>query len=124
MTELAPARSASANSRSVKLSATVGDQGTALPPRSVPSTFSSVTMPVPEVDVTLERNSWITIQGHVEIPEAVIFRELTSEDVESQIAHYECRFSMSSEEFLKRWREGTAPDTFETMDWLILLRHR
>jgi len=49
---------------------------------------------------------------------------LSQEDIEHQIAHYEQQFGMSSEEFSRRMREGTAPDTFETMDWMILLRNR
>lgn len=88
----APAHPASASARSVKLSATVGGQGIVPPPRSIASTFSSVTMPVPEVDVTLERNSWVTIQGHVEVQKrsrrslkglwADLGVQITEEDIE------------------------------------------
>lgn len=46
------------------------------------------------------------------------------EEAEQLIAHYEQLFVMSSEEFLRRVKDGTAPDTFETMDWVILLRLR
>jgi hypothetical protein len=49
---------------------------------------------------------------------------LSQNDIASQIAQYEREFGMSSDEFLQRMREGTAPDTFETMDWMILLRNR
>ena len=45
-------------------------------------------------------------------------------DIELQIAEYEEQFGMSSDEFLHRWHNGDAPDTFETMDWRILLRHQ
>ena len=49
---------------------------------------------------------------------------MSQDEIERQLAHYEQVFGMSSEEFLKRKRDGTVPDTFETMDWMILLRHR
>lgn len=48
---------------------------------------------------------------------------VSKEEIENQIASYEQVFGMSSEEFLERVREGAAPDTFETMDWKILLRY-
>jgi hypothetical protein len=38
-----------------------------------------------------------------------------------QIAAFEAQFGMSSEEFLKRWREDTIEDTFDTNVWAILL---
>lgn len=50
--------------------------------------------------------------------------EMSQGEIEEKIARYEKLFGMSSAAFLQRWREGTAPDTFETMDWAILLRHR
>jgi hypothetical protein len=55
-------------------------------------------------------------------PEEVI-SVLTQEEIEAQIDHYEKVFGMSSEEFLQRMRAGTADDTFETMHWMMLLRH-
>jgi hypothetical protein len=48
---------------------------------------------------------------------------LTREEFEAQIAHYEKVFGMSSAEFLRKMEEGTADDTFETMHWMMLLRH-
>ena len=39
------------------------------------------------------------------------------------IEKYESQFGMSSEEFLRRWREGTMPDLFETNEWAILLTY-
>lgn len=49
---------------------------------------------------------------------------LTQEEIEAQIAHYEKVFGMSSEVFLQQMQNGTADDTFETMHWMMLLRHR
>ena len=49
---------------------------------------------------------------------------LSNEEITAQIASYEKKFGMSSQEFLQRMENGTAPDTFETMDWMILLRHQ
>jgi hypothetical protein len=49
---------------------------------------------------------------------------ISQQEIEDQIALYEQAFGMSSDEFLLRVHEGTAPDTFEAMDWLVLLRHR
>ncbi len=48
---------------------------------------------------------------------------LSEDDIKSQIEEYEKKFGMSSEEFLRKKREGTAPDTFETMYWMGLLLH-
>lgn len=53
------------------------------------------------------------------LPEEV----LTEEEIRTQIAAYEQRFEMSSAEFLRHKQNGTAPDTFETMYWMGLLRH-
>lgn len=49
---------------------------------------------------------------------------LTHEEIDRRIAQYESQYDMTSEEFLRRRREGTAPDTFETMVWAILLDYR
>jgi hypothetical protein len=38
-----------------------------------------------------------------------------------QIAAFEAQFGMSSEEFLKRWREDTIEDSVETNYWANLL---
>jgi len=46
---------------------------------------------------------------------------LTDEEIKAQISAYENKFGISSEEFLRRKRNGTADDTFETMDWTGLL---
>ncbi len=48
---------------------------------------------------------------------------LSEDDIKSQIEEYEKEFGMSSEEFLRQKRKGTAPDTFETMYWMGLLLH-
>jgi len=74
-----------------------------------------------------EKNMSTPIQTVLEPPKIEPEEEisvLTQEEIEAQIAHYEKLFGMSSEVFLQRMREGTADDTFETMDWMILLRHR
>jgi hypothetical protein len=49
---------------------------------------------------------------------------MSQEEIERKIVHYEQVFDMSSQEFSQKMKEGSAPDTFETMDWMILLRHR
>lgn len=49
---------------------------------------------------------------------------MTDEEVEAQIAHYEQKFSMSSEEFLRQARAGTAPDEAGIIDWKLLLKYR
>jgi hypothetical protein len=38
-----------------------------------------------------------------------------------KIAAFEAQFGMTSEEFLKRWREDTIEDSFETNYWANLL---
>lgn len=56
------------------------------------------------------------------------FQETTQEDIftveemKAQIASYEEEFGMSSQEFLEQMKNGTAPDTFDTMYWMALLR--
>jgi len=50
--------------------------------------------------------------------------EMTRQEIEEHIAAYEEMFGMSSDEFLRSVRDGTAPDTFETNDWRILLKYR
>lgn len=49
---------------------------------------------------------------------------MTDAEVEAEIAGYEAMYGMSSEDFLEQCRLHTAPDTFETNDWRILLKHR
>ncbi|MCP4104599.1 MAG: hypothetical protein GY749_03525 [Desulfobacteraceae bacterium] len=48
---------------------------------------------------------------------------LSEDDIKARIEEYEKQFGMSSEEFLRQKRKGTAPDTFETMYWMGLLLH-
>lgn len=50
--------------------------------------------------------------------------EISREDILEEIRGYEQEFGMSSEEFMQAVQAGTAPDTFETMAWMIMLRHR
>jgi len=58
-------------------------------------------------------------------PDLPWLRVLVSDkEIEDRIARHEQQFGMSSEKFLKMWRDGTAPDLFETRDWNILLKHR
>jgi hypothetical protein len=45
----------------------------------------------------------------------------TRDEVLAIIQGYEAQFGMTSEEFRRRWIEGTVPDTFETNDWVMLL---
>lgn len=49
---------------------------------------------------------------------------MTRSEIETQIAQYEEQFGMSSEEFLQQMEEGRTPDSFEAIDWAILLKHR
>ena len=46
------------------------------------------------------------------------------EDVDARIADYEQKYGMTSEEFLRRCREGTIRDTFDANAWRILLQAR
>lgn len=46
---------------------------------------------------------------------------MTQDEVRAIIADYERCFGMSSDEFLRQWQAGTAPDTRETNDWATLL---
>ncbi len=48
---------------------------------------------------------------------------LSEDEIKSRIEEYEKKFGMSSEDFLQQKRNGTAPDTFETMYWMGLLLH-
>ena len=49
---------------------------------------------------------------------------LTDEEIDRRIAQYESQYGMTSEEFLRRRRKDTAPDTFDTMVWAALLDYR
>ena len=46
---------------------------------------------------------------------------MSLDEVRRVIAAYEAKYGMSSEEFLRQWEAGTAPDNRETNDWAILL---
>ncbi len=48
---------------------------------------------------------------------------MSQDDIERVITQYERQFGMTSEEFLQKRHEGTAPDTYEAMDWAILLKY-
>ena len=60
----------------------------------------------------------IDAQDNADEPDEGVF---TMEEILAQIRQYEAQFGMTSEEFLKRWEAGTAPDTFETNSWAIWL---
>ncbi len=47
--------------------------------------------------------------------------ELSDEEIEMRISEYEKAYGISSDEFMRQMRDGTAPDEFETMDWMMLL---
>ncbi len=47
---------------------------------------------------------------------------ISDEEIEMKISEYEEAYNMSSDEFMRQMRDGTAPDEFETMSWMILLR--
>ncbi len=49
---------------------------------------------------------------------------MSKAEIGDRIAQYERQFDMSSEKFLETWHDGTAPDSFETMYWRILLKYR
>lgn len=44
---------------------------------------------------------------------------MSLEEIDSIVAHYEQKYGMSSEEFMQR---DDIPDTYETMDWQILIK--
>jgi len=50
--------------------------------------------------------------------------EMTDEEIQRILKGYEQQFGMTSEEFLKMWAEDAVPDTYETMDWAMLLRYQ
>ena len=49
---------------------------------------------------------------------------MTKEEIEEMITRFEKQYGMTSEEFLKRREEGTAPDSWEAMTWVTLLKYR
>lgn len=49
--------------------------------------------------------------------------EMSDEDIAKVIAGYEEQYNMTSAEFKKMWELGTAPDTYETNDWYVLLEY-
>ncbi len=49
---------------------------------------------------------------------------MDDEDVERQIHAYEAQFQMTSDEFLALKKRGSFPDSFEAIDWAILLKYR
>lgn len=44
---------------------------------------------------------------------------MSLEEIDTIVAHYEQKYGMSSEEFMQR---NDIPDTYETMDWQILIK--
>jgi len=55
--------------------------------------------------------------------EAIMRDDTNEQDNHSaEIAALEKRYGMTSEEFLRAWDEGTAPDTFETNAWAMILK--
>jgi hypothetical protein len=70
--------------------------------------------------VEQSRVPWVSVTRD----DAAVAQEMTTEEVAQRIAGYERMFGMSSEEFLERVRESTAPDTFETNVWMVLLKYR
>jgi hypothetical protein len=79
----------------------------------------------PPVEAQVERLAYfITFGPSGTLPAEEATAVMSHEEIEQQIGHYEQMFGMSSEAFIEQVRAGTAPDTFETMDWMILLRHR
>jgi len=48
---------------------------------------------------------------------------LTRAEILAIIGEYENQFGMTSDEFRKRWQEGSVPDVFETNSWAMLLKY-
>ncbi len=69
--------------------------------------------------ICAEKKSFSDIYSTVQDDEISV---LTEDEIMSQISRYEKMFGMSSEEFLRQKQNGTEDDSFETMDWMILLR--
>ncbi len=49
---------------------------------------------------------------------------MTNAELNAKIAKYEEQFGMTSKEFWEAWHNDAFPDSFEGMDWSILLRYR
>jgi hypothetical protein len=60
----------------------------------------------------------------VNLPEITQESILSKEEIQAQIYQYEQKFGLSSQEFIKKHQEGNVPDTFETMDWIMLLDYQ
>ncbi len=79
----------------------------------------------PPTDAQEQRLAFfITIRPNELAPAEEAAAVMSHEEIERQIEHYERVYGISSEAFIEQVRAGIAPDTFETMDWMILLRHR
>ncbi len=46
---------------------------------------------------------------------------MSQEEARALVKRYEQQFGMTSEEFLRQWKAGTAPDLWETNAWAMLL---
>lgn len=58
-----------------------------------------------------------------------IVKELTSDhlsqaEIDSLIEEYERKYQMSSDELVRRVKDGTAPDSIDHIDWYWLVRSR
>lgn len=49
---------------------------------------------------------------------------MTRQELEAQLGIYEKMYAMSSAVFYESWRQGQAPDTFETSDWATLYEYQ
>lgn len=79
--------------------------------------------PIHENSITVEDRisdeEWLS-EWQAEQPE--IF--LSEQEVEQEIAFYEAKYQIRSEELMQKVRERKAPDTGEVMDWMMLLQCR
>jgi hypothetical protein len=71
---------------------------------------------IQESDDDSSFEEWLA-EWKAEQPEAYVSKD----ELSQEIANYEKKYGMSSDELLRRIQEGTAPENSEIMDWKILL---
>lgn len=72
-------------------------------------------------DSSVDETFWFDVISLPEITEGSI---LSQEEIYHQIDVYESKYGMTSQEFLRQFEQGKISDTFEMMDWIMLLNYQ
>lgn len=74
-----------------------------------------------EDGTSADETFWFDVISVPEITEEAI---LSKHEIQMQIEQYEQKYRMTSQEFIQKYHAGDISDTFDMMDWIMLLDYQ